>query len=230
MYQEQRIHLANLANTAVRNFTRRHLNATYVPSKEEAVSKILEMIPEGSSVGAADSETLIQIGIFPAIQKRGKNEIVYPFFRNENGDLPGGRERTEDIMRKVLFTDVFLSGTNAITLDGKIVNIDGGGNRVSPMIFGPKKVIIVVSANKITKTIDEAISRIKEICAPMNALRHVIQHHDAEFLELPCVKTGVCADCHHTQRICNFTTIIEGESHWHPGRMNIIIIGEPLGI
>ena len=133
-------------------------------------------------------------------------------------------------MRKVLSSDVFLSGTNAVTLDGKVVNIDGGGNRVAPMIFGPKKVIIVIGANKIVKNVDEAINRIKEFCAPINALRHSIQHHDTEFMDLPCVKTGVCADCRKPQRICNFTTIIEGESHRSSGRMNIIIIGEPLGI
>jgi hypothetical protein len=230
VFQEQRIHLAKLASTAVKNFTRRHLNAIYVPGKEEAVAKILEMIPEGATVGAADSETLVQIGIFNALQKRGNNEIVYPFFRDENGNVPGGRERTDELMRKALVTDIFLSGTNAITLDGKIVNIDGGGNRVAPMIFGPKKVIIVVGFNKITRNVDEAIRRIKEICAPINALRHVGQHHDTEFLELPCVKTGICADCYQTERICNFTAIIEGESHWRPGRINIIIIGESLGI
>jgi hypothetical protein len=230
MRQEQIILYRNLANIAVKSFGRRHLRAQYVPNKEDAIPKILEQIPEGATVGAGDSETLVQIGIFPALRKRGKNEIIYPFVRNDQGYLVEGREKSDELMRKALLADVFISGTNAITLDGKVVNIDGAGNRVAALIFGPKKVIIVVGANKIVKDADEAISRIKELCAPMNALRHGLQHHDTEFLELPCARAGVCADCFQPQRMCNFTSIIEGESHWSTGRMNIIIIGEPLGL
>ena len=230
MSQEQKILFENLANIAIKNFGKRHIKAQYVSDKETVVPKILELIPEGAIVGSADSETLTQIGIFPAIQKRGKNVIINPFNRNDQGHLVQGPEETEDMMRKVLLTDVYICGTNAITLDGKLVNIDGGGNRVAPMIYGPKKVIVVVSANKIVKDVDEALRRIKEVCAPINALRHGFQHHDAEFLDLPCAKVGVCADCYRPQRMCNFTSIIEGESYRHSGRMDIIIIGEPLGI
>jgi hypothetical protein len=228
--EEQKIFYENLAGIAIKNFAKRHLNAQYVPSKEEAVPKILELIPDGATVGVGDSMTLLEIGIFPALKERGKNEMIYPFDRNEEGYLIGGFKKTDEIMHKVLLSDVYLSGTNAITLDGKLVNTDGGGNRVAPMIFGPKKVIIVVSANKIVKDVNEALLRIKELCAPVNALRHGIEHHDVEFMELPCVKTGICADCNRPQRICNFTTIIEGESHFNPGRMFIVIIGEPLGL
>ena len=230
MRQEQNILYKNLANIAIKNFAKRHLNAQYVPSKEEAIPKILELIPEGVTVGAADSETLFQIGIFPALEKRGKNEIIHPLMRQDDGYLVERKEKVDEMMRKALLADVFVSGTNAITLDGKVVNIDGGGNRVAPMIFGPRKVIIAAGANKIVKDVDEAIRRVKEICAPINALRHGMEHHDTEFLDLPCAKAGVCIDCRNRQRICNFTTIIEGESHWSAGRMNIIIIGEALGI
>jgi hypothetical protein len=228
--QAQKVHFEILAAAAIKGFSKRHINAYYVSGKEEAVTKILEMIPERVTVGAADSETLIQIGIFSALFKRNKNEIIYPFFRDEKGNLYQGREETTEIMRKVFLTDVYLSGTNAITLDGKVINIDGGGNRIAPMIFGPRKVIIVVGANKIVKDVDEGIRRIKAICAPLNALRHSLQHHDTEFMELPCTKIGICGDCYKPQKICNFTSIIEGESHWNPGRMNIIIIGEQLGL
>ncbi|MBN2060607.1 MAG: lactate utilization protein [Deltaproteobacteria bacterium] len=230
MSAEQRIFYKNLADMAIRNLNRRHINAQYVPERKEAAAKMLDMIPEGVTVGAGDSETLVQIGIFPALRQRGKNEIINPLERNDEGNLDGGWEEINEMMRRVLLTDVYLSGTNAITLDGKLVNIDGGGNRVAPMIFGPGKVIIAVGANKIVKDVDEAINRIKGFCAPINALRHVIQHNDEEFMELPCVRTGICSDCRKPQRICNFTSIIEGESHRSAGRMNIIIIGEHLGI
>ena len=229
MLQEKQIFYENLANIVIKNFGKRHLNAQYFQSKEEAIPNILDMIPEGDIVGAGESVTLKQIEIFRALRERGKNEVIYPFERDDEGNLIVEWEKANEMMRKVLLADVFISGTNAITLDGKIINIDGYGNRVAPMIFGPRKVIIVVGANKIVKDIDEAINRIKGICAPMNALRHGIQHHDTEFLELPCAKAGLCVDCHKPQRMCNFTTIIEGESHQTSGRTYIIIIGEQLG-
>jgi hypothetical protein len=229
MTPEQKIFYGNLANIAVKNFGKRHINAQYVSTKEEAIPHVLNMVPGGAIVGTGESVTLNQIGVFPALRKRGLNEVIYPFERDNDGSLAVGWEEANEMMRKVLIADVFISGTNAITLDGKVVNVDGYGNRVAPMIFGPKKVIIIVGANKIVKDSDEAINRIREICAPMNALRHGIQHHDTEFLELPCAKAGVCVDCYKPQRMCNFTTIIEGESHDTSGRINIIIIGEQLG-
>ena len=229
MLQEKQIFYKNLANIVIKNFSKRNLSAQYFQSKEEAIPNILDLIPKGDIVGAGESVTLNQIEIFKALRDRGKNEVIYPFERDDEGNLIVTWEEANEMMRKVLLADVFISGTNAITLDGKILNIDGYGNRVAPMIFGPRKVIIVVGANKIVNDTDEAIKRIKGICAPMNALRHGIQHHDAEFLDLPCVKAGFCVDCHKPQRMCSFTTIIEGESHQTAGRMNIIIIGEQLG-
>ena len=127
-------------------------------------------------------------------------------------------------------SDVFVIGTNAVTLDGKLVNIDGTGNRVAAMIFGPKKVIIVVGANKIVKDVGEAINRVREYCAPRNVIRHGTKHHRTEFMDLPCAKTGVCVDCNHPWRICLYTTIIEGAIEWNRGRMNVILVGEELGL
>ena len=230
MSHEQQVLFENLANIAINNFGKRHIKAQYFSSQEAALPGILKLVPEGAIVGAAESMTLDQIGIFSALQQRGVNEVIYPFQRNEDGYLSVSKEQANKMMRKVLLADVFICGTNAITLDGKLVNIDGLGNRVAPMIFGPPKVIVVVGANKIVKDVDDALKRIKDFCAPTNSLRHGLQHHDTEFLDLPCVKTGVCVDCRKPQSVCNFISIIEGESHWNSGRMNIIIIGEQLGI
>jgi hypothetical protein len=229
LQDQQSILYENRAKFAINNFGKRHLNSQYIPDRDAAISKIMEMVPEGVIVGAGESVTLNEIGIFTALQKRGKNEVIYPFQRDEKGHLIVSREQSDDMMRKVLLSDVYLCGTNAITLDGKLVNIDGLGNRVAPLIFGPRKVIVVVSAKKIVKDVNAALDRIKGICAPLNALRHGIQHHDSEFLELPCAQAGVCVDCNKPQRMCNFISIIEGESHWTSGRMNILIIGEQLG-
>jgi hypothetical protein len=230
MFHEQQVLYENLAKTAVNNFTKRHIAAQYIPTKEAALARILEMVPEGAVTGTAESVTIAQLGIIAALRQRGLNEVIYPFERNTEGYLSMSWEQSLQMMRKVLVSDVFICGANAITLDGKLVNQDGLGNRVSPMVFGPSKVIVVAGANKIVKDVDAALKRIKDYCAPMNSLRHGLQHHDSEFLDLPCVKTGVCADCRRTQRACNFISIIEGESHANPGRMNILIIGEQLGI
>jgi hypothetical protein len=229
MSEEQQRLYKNLAELAVNSFARRHLKAQFVPDKSSAVSQILELIPEGAAVGAGESVTLNQIGIFNALRQRGKNEVLYPFERNEQGYLIGSQEQSDEMMRKALVADVFLSGANAITLDGKLVNIDGLGNRIAPLIFGPRRVMVVAGANKIVKDVDAALERIKGVCAPLNSLRHGVQHHDSEFLELPCARTGVCVDCKMPQRMCNFISIIEGESHWTQGRLNIFIVGESLG-
>jgi hypothetical protein len=134
------------------------------------------------------------------------------------------------MQREAFSCDVFLAGTNAVTMDGKLVNTDGLGNRVSAMIFGPEKVILVVGANKIVKNLDEAMERIREVCAPMNARRHFLKHHSSEFGDLPCVRTGKCIDCNHDWKICNYTVIIEGAMAREKGRINVVLVGEELGI
>ena len=188
------------------------------------------MIPEGVIVGTADSTTLIQMGVFSALRKRGKNDIINPFVRDAKGRLLVDGEERQELMRKALLSDVFVIGTNAVTLDGKLVNTDGNGNRVAAMIFGPKKVIVVAGANKIVKDADAALKRVREYCAPRNVIRHGTKHRRAEFLDIPCAKTGVCVDCRHPMRICRYTTIIEGAMPQNRERMTLILVGEALGM
>jgi hypothetical protein len=134
------------------------------------------------------------------------------------------------MFRETFSADIFITGTNAITLDGKLVNIDGAGNRVAAMIFGPSKVILVIGVNKIVKDVDAALERIHQMAAPVNAKRHVLKHHDEGLSTLPCVKTGSCADCRSDWRICNYTVIIDGAMPQHQGRINVVLVGEELGI
>jgi len=228
--QEQKALYEKLANTAVKNLNRRYINAQYALSKEEALSMVMDMIPEGATVGTADSVTLLQVGVLSELKKRGRNEIINPFVRDEQGHMVTKGGDIFNLMKKVFFSDVYVIGTNAVTLDGKLVNTDGEGNRVAAMIFGPRKVVIVVGANKIVKDVGEALQRIREVCAPMNATRHIIKHHRSDLVELPCVKTGICTDCNHPSRICHYTTIIEGTKDRTPRRMNVVIVGESLGI
>jgi hypothetical protein len=228
--REQKSLYEKLANIAVKSLNKRRINAQYASNKEEALRMVMELIPEGTIVGTADSMTLVQVGVFSEIKRRGRNEIINPFIRDDEGNHVLSDEETYNMKKRVLSTDVVLLGTNAITLDGKLVNTDGGGGRVAAMIYGPNKVIIVVGANKIVKNVDDALRRIREVCAPLNNMRHIQKHHSSGELDLPCVKTGVCVDCNSPGRSCNYTTIIEGEKERRRGHLNVIIVGESLGI
>jgi hypothetical protein len=219
------------AGMAVTNLQKRNLNAQYVPTRAEALDAVLEMIPEGVKVVFGNSVTLHQIGILPELRKQNRNKAIHPFERKADGSLVA--ETEEELLRmqmEAFSADVFLSGTNAVTLDGKLVNTDGKGNRVSPMLFGPKKVILVVGANKLVKDVDEAIERIRQIAAPMNAKRGLKYRNHAEFGKLPCAITGICVDCRSDWRGCNYTTIIEGALKEDKGRINVVLVGEELGL
>ena len=228
--REEGLLYEKLGKRAVENLNKRGINARYAVTKGEALSMVMDMIPSGVTVGTADSVTLLQVGVISALRKRGENEIINPFVRDEEGNHVFKEEERDNLKREVLLSDVYVIGTNAVTLDGKLINTDGGGNRVAAMIFGPKKVVVIVGANKIVKDMEAGIKRIREIAAPQNAIRHGIKHHSDGLLELPCAKTGVCTDCNHPRRICRYTTIIEGVGARQQGRINVILVGEKLGI
>ncbi len=215
----------------VKNLQKRNINGQYVPNRQEALATILEMIPPEAVVARGDSVTFDQLGVIPELVRRNKNRIIDPLERDADGFyIIAQREQRWRIAREVFSADIFLVGTSAITLDGKLVNIDGWGNRVSAMIFGPEKVIVVVGVNKIVKDVNEALERIHHFAAPMNAKRHYLKHHREEFGDLPCVRTGSCVDCNHPSRICRYTVIIEGAMAREKGRINVVLVGEELGI
>jgi L-lactate utilization protein LutB len=228
--EEQKAVYHKLAKKALENMNKRGICAKYASDREDALSIVMDMIPEGASVGTADSATLLQLGVFPSLKKRNKNEIFNPFRRDDEGRFLVHEGERHEIMRKVFLSDVYLIGTNAVTLDGKLVNIDAYGNRVAAMIFGPRKVIIVAGGNKIVRNVEDALNRVRNICAPQNVIRHVTKHQAEWYQDLPCVKTGFCADCAHPWRICNYTTIIEGVRQSERGRINVVLVGERLGI
>ena len=219
------------ARTVIKNLQKGNISGQYVPNRQEALTLILEMIPPGVVVARGDSVSLVQVGIIPELIKHNQNRIIDPLERDTDGFyIIAEREQRRRIAREVFSADIFLVGTNAITLDGKLVNVDGWGNRVSAMIFGPEKVIVVVGVNKIVKDVNEALERIHYFAAPMNAKRHYLKYHREEFGNLPCVRTGSCVDCNHPWRICRYTVIIKGQQEWEKGRINVVIVGEELGI
>ena len=222
------------ATKAVASLQRTNINAQYVPGKEMALSKALELIPVGASVGRGDSVTLSQIGLIERLRDDRSHQLIDPFERDESGKyvVPGPGHM--ELMRRAATADVFLTGINAITMDGKLVNIDSIGNRVVGLIFGPKKVIVVAGANKIVKNIDEAMERIRRI-SPINVRRHFVKHGFEGLDKLPCFKTGVCVDCRRPDSICNYIVIVQGQQapkgavDYLP-RIHVIIVGEDLGI
>ena len=228
--QERKWLCEQRAKAVVNNLQKRNMNGQYVASREEARSAVLEMIPPGAIVARGDSITFDQVGVIAELIERNQNSLIDPFQRNEEGFFIAGTEERGRLHRETFFADIFLTGTNAITLDGKLVNIDGLGNRVSAMIFGPKKVIVVAGVNKIVKDANEALERIHNVAAPMNAKRHYLKHQRPEFEDLPCVRTGSCVDCNHDWRICRYTVIIEGALIRDKGRINVVLIGEELGL
>jgi len=218
------------AKTVVNNFQKKGINAQYVPSRQEALSAVLEMIPEGVTVARGDSLSHEQVGVIDELKKRKQNKFIDPFARDADGFLLAEWKERLRMMREAFTADIFLTGANAVTLDGKLVSIDALGNRVAAMIFGPEKVIVVAGVNKIVKDVDEALERIHNIAAPINAKRHYLKHHIAEFGDLPCVRTGRCVDCNHDWSICRNTVIIEGTYERVKGRINVVLVGEELGI
>jgi len=229
--QERKWFYEQRARTVVNNLQKKNVDAKYVPSRLEALTTVLEMIPPGATVSRAGSLTIDQIGIIPELRKRKQNRVIDLLERHADGSfIVPEIEQRKRLARESFSADIFLVSTNAITLDGKLINTDGWGNRVSAMIFGPEKVIVVAGVNKIVKDINEGLERIHNFAAPMNAKRHYLKHNRPEFGGLPCVRTGNCVNCNHDWRICRYTVIIEGTSVREKGRINVVLVGEDLGI
>ncbi len=229
--QEKEWFYKHRAEAVVNNLQKKHIYAQYVSTRREAFNAVIEMIPPGATVARGDSVTIDQIEVIPELKKRKQNRIIDPLEKAADGSyiFPEVEQRRR-VARETFSADIFLVGTNAITLDGKLVNVDGWGNRVSALIFGPEKVIIVSGVNKIVKDVNEALERIHNIAAPLNAKRHYMKHQRPEFGDLPCVRTGNCVNCNHDWRICHYTVIIEGTGVREKGRINVVLVGEELGI
>ena len=189
-----------------------NFDARYVATGAEALKEIFGAIPDGAVVGVGGSQTLMQIGFFEEAAKR-------PFTLMNPSPATLSPEEFIAERRKILLCDVYLASSNAITEDGKLLNVDGTGNRTSGMTFGPKKVILVAGINKIVKDMDAAAKRVREWAAPMNAKRLG--------LKTPCAETGVCGDCSSPQRICNIYLVLAKK----PSRteFTVLLVGEELG-
>ena len=216
--------------TVINNLRKRNVAVQYVRDRNEALAAMLAMIPAGAVVGCGDSVTIEQTGVVAELRKR-QYRVIDPMERDAAGYyLRPELEPRKQAVRAIFSADVYLVGSNAITLEGALVNTDAWGNRVSALIFGPEKVIVVVGVNKIVADTTAAIERIRNVAAPLNARRHFTKHHRTEFGELPCARTGKCVNCSHPWRLCRHTVITEGTMIREKGRLNVILVGEELGL
>lgn len=211
MTEYQKQYYEKRGQALVKNLQQRQFEAYYCADKEEALAKALTLIPEGSSVGWGGCVSVTQIGLLDAVRDGSYNVI--------DRDTAASQEDRMELMRKCLLTDVFLTGANAISMDGQMVNIDGMGNRVSAIVFGPRSVIVVAGLNKVVDTVEDAVVRARTVAAPINKQRFPPP--------TPCMVNGKCADCKSEGSICN--QILITRSCRPAGRIKFILVGEELG-
>lgn len=206
----KQISYSNTAESVIKEFARRGIEAYYCENSAEAVEQVLSMMEENSVVTSGGSATLAESGILDAV-KNGS----YTYIDRLAAKTP---EESREIYSKVVMADYFLMSSNAITLDGQLVNIDGNGNRVACLITGPKQVIVVAGMNKLVSTVEEGINRVHNIAAPPNGVRLGLQ--------TPCAMIGKCADCLTKQSMCSQVVITRMCKN---DRIKVVLVGEELG-
>ncbi len=201
-----------LAERLIKNLKRRNIEAHYCPTAPEAVDKVMELIADGSSVTWGGTMTVRDLGIPQALKDRGTLEVL-------DRDTVQSPEEKQQMYLRAFSTDVFLSSANAISEDGVIVNIDGNGNRIAAISWGPKKVIFVIGLNKVCQDVDAAIARARSTASPINAQRFDIN--------TPCKADGTCHNCTSPDSICSYIHLLRNSRN--TGRHVVVLVGENLG-
>ena len=199
----------------VLNFKKRFFDAYFVETKEEALKKAIELIPENDTVSWGGSMSVLEIGLIDYVLKGNFNVI--------NRDLAKNPEERTALLKQALLCDTYLMGTNAISEDGQLVNIDGIGNRTAALMYGPKNVIVIVGMNKLALNVQDAIKRARETAAPTNMQRVA----GNGLRQTPCYSTGICADCIPKDSICS--NIVITRLCNPPKRIKVILTSESLG-
>jgi len=213
------------------------------------ITDAISIDAEIREIAFSDSVTLHQLDIYEVIHNLANEKMLNvnnPFERFDDGKLkaygvqPEGKlnipqedyvklqQKWLNQLRSTMMADFLIIGANAITYEGDIVSTDGAGNRVAGMIFGPKKVIVVVGRNKLVKNIEQAIDRNRNIAAPLNYIRHNLKHHNR--YNTPCLETGKCSDCTHPRRACLNTVIISGAVEANKDRIHLVFVNDDLGL
>ncbi len=200
-----------LSDTLLKAFEKRFYEAYYCETKEEAKALALSLVPEKASVSFGGSVTLDETGVLEAL--RNRQDIT--LYDRATGKTP---EEIKQIMHDALSCDYYFMSSNAITHAGELVNIDGNGNRVAALIYGPENVVIIAGMNKVSKNVEEAISRVRNIASPQNCIRLGKNN--------PCAMNGVCGNC-LSDTICDQIVITRASRV--PKRIKVILVGEDLG-
>ena len=201
----------NLANTIIKNMAKKNMEGYYCATSAEAVEKALSLMPEGSSVTWGGSMSIIECGLMDAI-KTGKYEII-------DRDLAKTPQEVREMYARQVMADYYLMSTNAITMNGELVNIDGRANRVACLCWGPQNVIIIAGMNKVATDVEDAIKRARNIAAPANTVR--LNRNT------PCTQTGKCENCYSPDCICSQLVVTRRSGV--PNRIKVILVGEELG-
>lgn len=199
------------ANGIIANLKKRNIEGFYYKDAASAVEDIINLMEKGAKVAAGGSETVKDIGLMAKLQSGD-----YDFIDRFAATSP---EESREIFARTMLSDYYFMSTNAITLDGELVNIDGNGNRLSALIHGPKHVIIIAGMNKVTADVESAYKRVKTNACPPNAVR--LNRNT------PCGKTGKCGECLSPDCFCNQIVITRRSGH--EGRIKVFLIGEELG-
>ncbi len=201
----------NLGDSLIEKFNLRQIEAYYAKDGDEALEKTCRFLTPECSVAWGGSQTLEEIGLIDAI--RASDCVIYDRFAAQTP------EEQKEIYGKIATCDYYFMSSNAITLDGQLINIDGRGNRVASLIHGPENVIVIAGMNKIVPDVDSAIKRIRNFAAPPNAVRLDCN--------TPCKELGRCADCLSPDCICD--QIVITRRSFIPNRIKVILVGESLG-
>ncbi len=201
----------NQAKSIINKLSARHMEGYYCDTMEEAEEKVLELIGEGKkNVAYGGSMTINHSDLKKKVVEAGHNLIV-----RENYKTP---EEQKELKALTINADTFLMSSNAITLDGELINIDGRGNRVAYLVYGPEQVVMVVGMNKVVPNVDDGIRRVRNCATPPNTVRLGI--------DSPCAKTGMCANCLKNTICCQ---IVVTRASLVPGRIKVVLVGEELG-
>ena len=199
------------AETLIKNLDKRGMEAYYVDNKDDALKMALRFVTPGSSVSWGGSMSINEIGLIPALKAWDCTVL--------DRTVPKTEEEKKEFFGKVAVCDYYFMSTNAITIDGELVNIDCTCNRVASLIFGPSNVIIIAGMNKVADNLESAVDRARNTAAPMNTIRLD--------RKTPCTQVGRCMDCMSPDCICNQFVVTRRSAP--AGRIKIILVGEELG-
>ena len=201
-----------VAEKVIKGLQSRNMEGYFVETKDEALGLALDLIPKGSSVSWGVTYSIEEIGL--------KEALIQGQYTVYNRDTKKTPEEKREMMLKAHSCDTFLSSTNAITEDGVLVNLDGNSNRVSCIAYGPKQVLMIVGMNKVTKDVEHAVYRVRNVAAPINAQRFPNG-------KTPCKVNGACADCKSPDTIC--CNLLVTRFSQEKGRIKVILVNEALG-